>query len=150
MAKKRGIYKNLNSIRVHRVARILVEAAAMGDAAAGAKHGISVKSVERYRLFHERGEGPAARNLRDAVEQKQKLLDGDFTVYIRAALNSHLDFLARAGDQLNPSDPHAVRAAAGALKLLGERWERFLLLDARLKGEGPVRPLEAPKAIKAA
>jgi hypothetical protein len=139
----------VNSQRLHRVARVLVESATLGDAAAAAKHGISMATIGRYRSFLESGEGPAALKLSELVDQKQKLLDGDFSVYIRAALNGHLDFLLRAAGQLDPTDPKAVRASVGAIKYLGDRFESFTLLDARLAGLPPVQPV-APKAIKAA
>lgn len=143
MAKRR----NVNSQRLHRIARILVESATLGDAATAAKHRVSIRSLERYRAFLEGGEGPAALKLAELVDQKQKLLDGDFSVFIRAALNAHLDFQLRAAEQMDPSDSLAVRASTGAIKYLGDRFERFALLDARLAGRAPVEavPLKPVK-----
>lgn len=77
------------------------------------------------------------------VEQKQKLVDGDFRVFIRTALNSHLEFIARAGQQMDPSSPDALYASAGAVKLLGERYERFTMLESATRGEPLLKAVKA-------
>jgi hypothetical protein len=89
--------------------------------------------------------------LAQLVKEKQRLVDTDFRDSLSTAIHELLGFLARAATSLDPSNPQAVRSAAGALKMAADRFERFALLDARLRGEGPVRaaPVE-PKAVKAA
>lgn len=149
MKKVRG---NLNSVdRLHMVARLLVDAAVIGDADAAAKHGVSTRSVSRYRALAERGTGREALLLASLVKEKQKLVDTDFRDSLSTAIHELLGFLSRAATKLDASSPQAVRAAAGALKMAADRFERFAMLDARLKGEGPVRaaPRE-PKQTKAA
>lgn len=146
--KKRGNLKTAD--KLHTVARLLVDAAICGEAEAAAKHGVSIRSVYRYRALAERGEGREALMLAQLVKEKQRLVDVDFRDSLTVAIHELLGFLARSATSLNPADPHAVRAAAGALKMAADRFERFALLDARLRGEGPVRA--APKApeVKAA
>jgi hypothetical protein len=145
--KVRGNLKSVN--RLHVIARLLVDAAVIGDEAAAAKHGIHLRSVRRYRALAERGEGREALLLANLVQEKRQLADTDFSVSLKTAIHELLGFLSRAAVAMDPTNPHAMRVAAGALKMASMSYERFLMLDARLGVTPPVALIQ-PKAIKAA
>lgn len=139
MSTKRVRHNLKNVDRLHAIARLLVDAAVIGDGPAAAKHGVATRSISRYRALAERGEGREALLLASLVQEKQQLTDADFRDSLSTAIHELLGFLTRSATQLDPSSPLAVRAAAGALKMAADRFERFAMLSARLKGEPPLQ-----------
>ena len=146
MATKRRA-NNKSVEKLHAIARLLVDAASQGDALAAAKHGVSPRTVRRYRAFAENGTGREALLLTQIVQEKRNLVDADFSDSLRTAIHELLGFLSRSAVSLDPSNPAATRVVAGALKMATNSYERILLMDARLAGRPPVElvPLKAVK-----
>lgn len=145
MSTKRSESKTLE--RRHRIARILVEAALTGDEATARRNGISLRTIGRYRAVVEAAKGREALEVSSIVRQKMELLDQDFSVSVGRAMNALADYMRRCADEL-AYDHRGLRAAAGAMKLGGERYERTQLLKARIQSTLTGEPML--KAVKPA
>ena len=146
MPGKRSESKTLE--RQHRIARILVEAALTGDEATASRNGLSLRTIGRYRAVIESSKGPEALEVTRIVRQKMELLDQDFSISVGRAMNALADYMRRCADEL-AYDHRGLRAAAGAMKLGGERHDKVTLLKARLQntltGEPMLKAVKPPK-----
>lgn len=130
-----------------RASRALAVAALEGDAKASATENITVRTLQNYR---KRLNTDTA--LSQLFAEKKALLEREWAHEIAPTLRAALTFLQRAMTNLDPSDPEAVHAAAGAFKLVNEGHLTMRVIDARLaehnqpRGEGPGQMATPPSA----
>jgi hypothetical protein len=110
-----------------KIARIVLDAKLLGDESAAKRHDVSTKTVGRYKQLVE-----ADSKLSDLVCEKLKLVEGDWGIGLASAIRGQIEFLNRAATCADASDPHAVHAIAGALKILADVALTSRMLDARL------------------
>lgn len=120
---------------VHRARKeaALADAAMHGDKAAALKHGVSVRTLKRYRTQARRDGGQLARAALAKVDQVQR----DWLPAAHEALVSMTDTLkaavARMLDKRHPR-PEDVHAAAGALKIVSDAMDSRLHLQFLVQG----------------
>jgi hypothetical protein len=108
-------------------ARILVDAAMLGDEAAAKRHNVSTKTVSRYRALAATDD-----NLSKVVGQASKLASREWASDLGAAIKGQIGFLKRAAQEADPKSPAAVHAVADALEILADVALTSEMLDARL------------------
>ena len=113
--------------KIERVALILAEAVVAGDDVTAKKHGVSKRSIRRWRKDLE-SNAPLAEETR----AKKELVEGDWANALPSAIQKSIAFLEKAADQCDATDPEAVHAIAGSMKLLTEVAMSRRLIDARL------------------
>lgn len=113
-----------------KAARILLDAATIGDRAACDKHEISLRTLQRYR-----SRLADDQELSRAVASKKAIQDKQWAQEIPAAIAAGIDFLKRAAQDCDSSHPDAVHAIAGAVKILSEVSLTRDVIDARLASE---------------
>ena len=110
-----------------RASRALATAAIEGDATATQTEGISARTLQRYRKLLQTDDALAR-----LVTHKRALLEREWAHQIAPTLRAALDFIQRASTSLDPSDPEAVHAMAGAMKLTNEAGLALRMVDHRL------------------
>lgn len=110
-----------------RVAAILVEALYYGDQETAKRWDITTRTIQNYRA---RLDDDA--ELSVIFADKKAAFETEWANEVPAALRSAVRFLMRAGEEADPSDPQAIHAVAGALKMLAEVRFTKDILDARL------------------
>lgn len=114
-----------------RASRALAIAALEGDTKAATSEGVSVRTLQNYR-----------KRLRDddtlaqLFGSKKATLEREWAHDIAPTLRAALAFIQRASANLDPRDPEAVHAMAGALKLVNEAGLAMRVIDARLAAIG--------------
>lgn len=127
-------------------AAVLVEATLAGDKETAKKYGISPRSIERWRRRVE-----VDGKLAELVAVKKGAAERDWADNLPTAIRKAIDFLGGSMTKLDPKDPEAVRAAAGAMKLLTETAMARRLLDARIsRAPGPGGATDRPSAESSA
>lgn len=125
-----------------RAAKLLVEAATLGDKATAKKHGVSLRTLQRWR---KQLEGDSA--LSQAVASKKAKVEEGWADEIPGALRAAIAFLTKAAEQADPKDPAAIHSVAGAMKLLSETSATWKVLDARLARQNRSAGSEAGPAV---
>ena len=110
-----------------RASRALATAALEGNDTAAQRENITVRTLQRYR---QRLDTDAT--LSRLVAEKKARLESEWANEIAPTLRAALAFLQRAATALDPSDPEAVHALAGAFKLVNEGHQTMRVIDARL------------------
>jgi hypothetical protein len=111
------------------VAQILVEALYSGDHETARRFGISIRTLQRYRRrLHTDPE------LSQIVALKKAAFEREWAEDATQAIREAVRFLQRAATQADPSDPNAIHAVAGALKILAEVSLTREVLSVRLEG----------------
>lgn len=110
-----------------RVATILVEAAFFGDSQAAERWGVSERTVQRYRKRMGKSD-----ELSSIVALKKENFEQNWADEIPAAIRSATRFLMNASRQADPTDPAAIHAVAGAMKIMAEVGLTKEILDVRL------------------
>lgn len=110
-----------------RAARVLASAAFEGDTKAAQREGITVRTVQNYR--RRLASDP---RLSQLFADKKATLETEWAHDIAPTIRCALAFIQRAAEALNPGDPNAVHAMAGALKLVNEAGLALRVIDARL------------------
>jgi hypothetical protein len=128
-----------------RAARLLIEAAIIGDKATARKHGIALRTLQRWRVKLA-GDVELSSELSQAIAEKTRELDKAWADGIGDALRDGIRFLGRAFKEADVKDPAAIHAVAGALKLLAEAETTQRVLDARLARE--TRPVPAVEGAR--
>ena len=126
-------------------ARAIVDSALMTDREAAEKHDLSRKSIERWRRELDTDPELQARftELWEEVRAAEDWVE-DATDTIRTALS----FLRTAMDELDPSDPDAVRAVTEAIGTLAEAKVMADVVDERLNGTHEGRSPEEPTVAR--
>lgn len=123
--------------KLERIARVLVEATMAGpkgDAKICARHGISIRTLQNYRKRLESDDELA----RICAEKKAVAIES-WSQEVPAAMRASVDFLRRAAESGDPSDPQMVHSIAGSLKMLSEVAATWKVLDARISRQaGPL------------
>lgn len=111
------------------IAQILVEAAYRGDNDTAIKYGIAVRTIQRWRDLSET-------NLLMAklIAEKKTVFERGWADEAAAALKAGLEFLKEAAQKTSKTDPAAIHAVAGAVKIASEVLITREVLDARLSG----------------
>lgn len=115
------------SIDRERAARILAEAALVGDQKAADNHGICAKTLRRWRERMATDEQMSANVLKN-----KRRLEADWADKLPAAIRGAIAFLERASQESDPSDPESVHSVTGALKILTDVAIAKQIVDARL------------------
>lgn len=110
-----------------RASRALAQAAIEGDATAAQREGITVRTIHNYRVRL-----TTDKALSELFHEKKARLETEWANEIAPTLRAALAFLQRAATALDPSDPEAVHAIAGAFKLVNEGHQTMRVIDARL------------------
>jgi uncharacterized protein (DUF2267 family) len=110
-----------------RAAQVIIEATLDGDAAVTKRHGVSLRTLQRWRKALE-----ADDKLAQLVAAKKSLLEANWADEIPAALTKCVAFLRRAAEEANHKDPDAIHSVAGAMKLLSETRGTWKMLDLKL------------------
>lgn len=110
-------------------ATVLAEAAFSDDETVLRRHGISPRTLRRYR---ERLHSDS--RLAAFVQEKKSILEREWADEIAPAIRAAVGFLRRAASTADASDPAAIRAIAEALKTLSELQMTREVLEARLSG----------------
>jgi hypothetical protein len=114
---------------LQQVASILVESAYYGATPTATKYGISVRTLQRWR---ERLDGD--RSLQDEFERVRSIFEREWATDAIAAIKAGLHFLTKAAQTVKASDPAAIHAVAGGIKIASEMLIVREVLDARLSG----------------
>lgn len=115
-----------------RASRALAVAALEGDHIAAQREGITVRTIHNYRVRL-----TTDKALSELFHEKKARLETEWAHQIAPTLRAALQFLQRAMTSLDPSDPEAVHAAAGAYKLINEGHLTMKVIDARLAEQHP-------------
>ena len=107
------------------LARAITYAAIHGDDAAAKKYKISTRTLQRARAAPSEQLSPIVAIV---AEQKAELLE-KWTDSIPSALLECVAFVRKATNELDASDPQALHAIAGAIKLLSEAQMNREVLD---------------------
>lgn len=118
------------SLNYERAATVLAEAAFTNDPTASQRHGISLRTLERYRSRLRTDEKLAA-----FVAAKKVALEREWANELAPAIREAIHFLQRAAREADPGDPNAIHAVAGALKILSEVSMTREVINARLAGQ---------------
>lgn len=113
-----------------KAARVVSDAALLGDRAAASRHGVALRTVRHYRQRLEDDPEFAA-----VCREKQKLQDAAWADEIPDALAGCINFIKDAAQQLDPKDPKGIEAMAQALETLSDVWFTHQLLQTRLEQE---------------
>ena len=115
-----------------RAATVLVDALYEGDVEAVQRHGVTRKSLYnwRHRLATDQ-------RLAQLFNEKRRQAETEWAPQFVPAIRDAVEFLRRAARELDPADPDAVHAVAGALKILAEIAMTREVLDARLALTSP-------------
>ena len=119
--------KPSNKFDYERASRALAQAALEGDQAAAQAENLSVRTIQRYRRRMDEDQ-----TLSQLVAEKKARLETEWAHEIAPTLRAALKFLQRAATALDPRDPDAVHAVAGAFKLVNEGHQTVRVIDARL------------------
>jgi hypothetical protein len=111
------------------IAQMLVEAAYRGDNETAAKYGISARTLQRWR-------DASAINpqLSQLIAEKNLAFERGWADEAASALKAGLEFLKEAAQKASKTDPAAIHAVAGAVKIASEVLITREVLDARLSG----------------
>lgn len=113
-----------------RAAKILIDAATLGDAKACEKWNVTVRTLQNYR---QRLAGDP--ELSQVFAEKKALQDKTWADEIPEMLKAGIDFLKRAAQEAEARDPDAVHAIAGAVKIVSEVQAMRKVIDARISGQ---------------
>jgi hypothetical protein len=118
--------------RKEQMAQILVEALYGGDREAAKKHGVSVRTIQLYRKRLQTDP-----ELSRFFALKKDAFEGMWLEDSTSAIREAIRFLQRAATQADPTDPNAIHAVAGALKILAEVSLTREVLSVRLEEGTP-------------
>ena len=113
-----------------RAATILIEAAYYGDQKTAARWDISERTIYRYRERLGRDD-----KLSDFVKRKKAAFERGWADELPSSIRAGIDYLKRAAQSADASNPEAIHAVAGALKIQTEVALTKDVLDARLARE---------------
>jgi hypothetical protein len=112
--------------------KILLEAVASTDEKVCKKYGITLRTLQRYRRkFVTTGDA----KLTQAVAENKAKLDKAWLSQVPATLRACLEYLQRAAAQSSETDPEAIHAIAGAMKMIAETDGTYRLIDVRISGQ---------------
>jgi hypothetical protein len=104
---------NMGRFNYERAATALVEAAYLGDVEAAEKHGVTTRSIRRWR---DRLDDD--RKLSALVRVKRKKAEEDWAKELSTSIRAAINFLARASQNANVKDPETIEAVTAALEVL--------------------------------
>ncbi len=114
---------------LQQMAGILAEAAYYGDSQTAAKYGVSVRTLQRWRERLAEDQ-----SLQAAFERARAAFEQEWASEAIVAIKAGLQFLAKAAQTAKASDPAAIHAVAGGVKIASEILTVREVLDARLSG----------------
>lgn len=116
------------------VAQILVDATALGDAAAAERHGVSVRTIGNYRALLRRDpEGEAA----ELFAVKRKAISER---WLRSTADARDKLLAKVLTLVEKAEPEQLRDVVGALKIVHDANVSERVIADGLGGEGAGEP----------
>lgn len=111
-------------------AQAIVDAVYFGDTESAKRHGISTKSIQRWRQ-----EIPNCPSLSGIVQEKLRKRDESWAEEIPAALNAGIAWLKDAFMQARKNDPGAIKAVTEAMAVLAEIAMTREVINARIVGQ---------------
>lgn len=129
-----------NGVNKDRAARILIEAAYLGDEKAIKRGGISIRTLQYYRKRLAEGDP----ELVELIGRYKQAMDREWASSLPMALNQSVEFIASAAaaakdDKNTLRNPMMISSIAGAMKLLADVYYTGRVIDARV-GAGRVEP----------
>lgn len=115
-------------------AAAVVDAAFTTDHEAAEQHGVSRRSIQRWRSQVD-NDPALAENV--ATIYKQQIEGRDWLEEATRTVQQAFSFLRRAADELDPSDPDAVKAVSLAVQTLTEAKLTAEVINARLAEQNP-------------
>jgi hypothetical protein len=112
-------------------ATVILEACYTTDEKAAARHGVSIRSLQRWRRRF--ASDPV---LAGIVATKKKALDQTWAEEMPVALRKAIRFIGEACDVADKRNPAVISAIAGALKVLAEALYTGRVIDARIAALG--------------
>ena len=127
-----------------RASFVLADAIIIGDKRAAEKHGLTERTILNYR---KRLEGDV--KLSNLFQEKVKAAESEWAGQLGTAIRAGIDFLKSAAQTAKASDPDAIHAVAGAVKILTEVATVSKMLDARIAAQArptgsPAQPMASP------
>lgn len=127
------------------VAQALIDAITLGDPAAAEKHGVSVRSLQRYRArLSEDPDGELAQS----VAAKRKALTAE---WLAETARARMKILAKLERMVEAAPPEMIREVAGALKIVHDASvsERVVADGLGSEGAGAAAAAETPSPFAA-
>lgn len=113
-----------------RAAKVLIDAAMMGDVKACEKWEITRQTLHNYRKRLE--DDP---DLLQVLTQQKTNQDKEWAAEIPTMLSAGIDFLKRAAQEADPRDSDVIHSIAGAVKIVSEVQAMRDVIDARISGQ---------------
>lgn len=112
------------------IARIIVTSMLRGDEEASLCHSVSPRTIQRYRALMRADDG-----LAKLVAQKKAAVESSWQGDLRDAIQAGIKFLKRSAEEADATDPDAIHAIAGAIKVMSETDMTSKVIDARLAAQ---------------
>jgi transposase-like protein len=112
-------------------ARIILEAVNGDPDATCSRHGITRRTLQRWRKSLKVGDTELSRN----VAEKKRALDDAWAEKIPGCLSACVEYITEAASQVLRTDPQAIHAVAGAMKLVSEVAATWKIIDARISSQ---------------
>lgn len=125
-----------------RAATVLAETAFTDEATVLQRYGISSMTLSRYRKRLQ-----TDHKLLEFVSLKKSSLEREWASELAPAIREAIRFLQRAARDADSSDPAAIHAVAGALKILSETAMTKEVINARLVGQDRPQREEAATVV---
>ena len=116
-----------NGFNYERAARALVDASFSGDEGAARKYGVSTVSIWNWR--NRLNTDPKLLML---FSSKKEQAEANWSLELIPAILAAIDFLKRAAQSADPTQPDVIYSIAGALKIMADVRASMDILDARL------------------
>lgn len=113
-----------------RASAAIVDAAYMGDKEAAQKHGVTTRTIRRWR---DRLDTDVY--LSSSVREKKILTDQEWAGELPSAIRAGIRFVRESAKESKLGNPEATKVVADALKILVEVALTREILDARLAGQ---------------
>jgi hypothetical protein len=113
-----------------RAATVIAEAAFFGDQRAIERHDVSLRSLQRWR---DRLDNDA--KLAQFVALKKRALEKEWAADLAPSISASIDFIKRAAQAGNVTDPNMVHSITGGLKIMTDVAMATKILDERLSSK---------------
>ena len=113
-----------------RAAAAIVDAAYMGDKEAAQKHGVTTRTIRRWR---DRLDSDS--HLSSFVREKKVLTDQEWAGELPSAIRAAIRFVRESAKESKLGNPDSTKVVADALRILVEVALTREILDARLAGQ---------------
>ncbi len=113
-------------VDIDRAAEILVQSIYQSDKQTAREWGISTKTIQNYRKRMSEDD-----SLSIAFQRKRELVESSWVDKIGGALLKTINFIERASEEMDTSDPEALHAVTGSFKILAQTDIARMMINAR-------------------